>query len=223
MALVAALVALWVAPAAHASTSCPLCDEVVGGVQDALVPVEEAVNDPVGTVTRAAEDPLGTLEAAVEQESAAAQRITTATGQALSGLVDEVVPPAPTGNDPPAGDEPSDGAGNRPPADPTPESVLPPATGTVRPGAPEAPADRRVASAGTDPGRAAALVPPSDSTSPGSDAVRRAIEALTRLAFPLALALIVVAFLLLQGRFDRADPKLALAPVDPEHDLLAFR
>jgi hypothetical protein len=40
------------------------------------------------------------------------------------------------------------------------------------------------------------------------------------LAFPLALALIVLLFVAVQNRIDRKDPKLALAPVAP--DLLRF-
>src|SRR5438034_4043969 len=47
-----------------------------------------------------------------------------------------------------------------------------------------------------------------------------AAEAAKQVAFPLALALIVVAFLLLQHRLDRRDPKLALAPIVP--DVLRF-
>jgi len=37
--------------------------------------------------------------------------------------------------------------------------------------------------------------------------------------FPTSLLLIVVGFLTLQGRIDRSDPKLALAPVYPDPDL----
>ena len=40
-----------------------------------------------------------------------------------------------------------------------------------------------------------------------------------RTVFPLSLLLIVIAFLTLQGRIDRRDPKLALAPVYPDPDL----
>jgi hypothetical protein len=47
-----------------------------------------------------------------------------------------------------------------------------------------------------------------------------AAEAVKQVAFPLALALIVVAFLLLQNRLDRRDPKLASAPITP--DVLRF-
>jgi hypothetical protein len=41
-----------------------------------------------------------------------------------------------------------------------------------------------------------------------------------QVGFPLALALIVVSFLLIQNRLDRNDPKLALAPIKP--DVLSF-
>jgi hypothetical protein len=34
--------------------------------------------------------------------------------------------------------------------------------------------------------------------------------------------MLVGAFLMVQNRIDRKDPKLALAPVDSEHDLLSF-
>jgi hypothetical protein len=45
-------------------------------------------------------------------------------------------------------------------------------------------------------------------------------DAARQVAFPLALTLIVVAFLLVQNRLDRRDPKLALAPIGP--DVLRF-
>lgn len=51
---------------------------------------------------------------------------------------------------------------------------------------------------------------------------RIASEAAEQVAFPLALTLLVIGFLMVQNRIDRKDPKLALAPVDSEHDLLSF-
>ena len=51
---------------------------------------------------------------------------------------------------------------------------------------------------------------------------RAATNAAKALAFPLALALLVVAFLAVQGRIGRKDPKLVLAPVDPIHESLTF-
>jgi hypothetical protein len=43
-----------------------------------------------------------------------------------------------------------------------------------------------------------------------------AAAAAVTIGFPVLLALIVVAFLMLQGRIDRRDPKLALAPMKPD-------
>ena len=53
-----------------------------------------------------------------------------------------------------------------------------------------------------------------------ADAAKEAAE---KLAFPLGLALMVGAFLMVQGRIDRKDAKLALAPIDSEQDLLRFQ
>jgi hypothetical protein len=45
---------------------------------------------------------------------------------------------------------------------------------------------------------------------------RGAVGTAKQLGFPLALALIVIAFLFIQDRLDRRDPKLALAPITPD-------
>ena len=50
-------------------------------------------------------------------------------------------------------------------------------------------------------------------------AAQAALEAVKQLAFPMALALMAGAFLVLQGRVGRKDPKLAVAPVDGENYL----
>jgi hypothetical protein len=50
-----------------------------------------------------------------------------------------------------------------------------------------------------------------------------AIEAARLIAFPLALALAVAAFLLVQDRLDRRDPKLRLAPVESLSGTVTFR
>jgi len=47
-----------------------------------------------------------------------------------------------------------------------------------------------------------------------------AIQAAEVLAFPVALAVIILLFVAVQNRIDRKDPKLALAPIAP--DLLRF-
>lgn len=51
---------------------------------------------------------------------------------------------------------------------------------------------------------------------------RVAAEAVEQAAFPLLLTLLVGAFLIGQNRIDSRDPKLALAPIDSDQDLLSF-
>lgn len=51
---------------------------------------------------------------------------------------------------------------------------------------------------------------------------RAAAAAAKAIAFPLALALLVAAFLMAQGRIGRKDPKLVLAPLDTSSDTLSF-
>lgn len=88
---------------------------------------------------------------------------------------------------------------------------------------------------GGSPRRAASLLPPIaptiDLTAPGLTKVNfrppaepglaeSAIEAAKDFVFPLLLAFIVGAFLVIQHRVDREEPKLIFAPID--HDLLSF-
>lgn len=54
------------------------------------------------------------------------------------------------------------------------------------------------------------------------DFVQGLTEAAGRLGFPLLLTLMVIAFLVVQGRVDHRDPKLALARVSSEQDYLSF-
>ena len=49
-----------------------------------------------------------------------------------------------------------------------------------------------------------------------------AVKTAARFSFPLGLALFVLLFVAVQGRIDRRDPKLRLAPLDSKHDLAAF-
>ena len=52
--------------------------------------------------------------------------------------------------------------------------------------------------------------------------VERASELATALAFPIALLLLVAAFLAIQSRMDRSDPKLALALLDQDQEFVSF-
>jgi len=49
-----------------------------------------------------------------------------------------------------------------------------------------------------------------------------AIQAVERFAFPLALTVLVVAYLLGQYWMDRKEPKLAIAPVNARYDRVRF-
>lgn len=49
-----------------------------------------------------------------------------------------------------------------------------------------------------------------------------AVEAAKRFAFPILLSILVVAFMMVQDRVDRKDPKLALAAVDTDQEWLSF-
>jgi hypothetical protein len=66
--------------------------------------------------------------------------------------------------------------------------------------------------------------PTIEASTPGVFAAigRVAVEAAEQVAFPLALALLVGTFLMVQNRIDRRDPKLALAPIHSDHELLTF-
>jgi hypothetical protein len=55
---------------------------------------------------------------------------------------------------------------------------------------------------------------------PDAGALRRAVGAAAKMAFPILLASMVLAFLLIQNHLDRKDPRLASAPLGP--DLLTF-
>ena len=49
-----------------------------------------------------------------------------------------------------------------------------------------------------------------------------AVEAVKKFAFPILLSFLVAAFMLIQDRVDRKDPKLALAAVDTDQEWLSF-
>jgi hypothetical protein len=55
------------------------------------------------------------------------------------------------------------------------------------------------------------------------DAAKATAKALTsdvgKAVFPMSLLFVIGAFLLVQGRIDRGDPKLAIAPIDGAPDL----
>ena len=85
--------------------------------------------------------------------------------------------------------------------------------------------DSRVIAAGTSPALRDLELASSVTAASGSIAEQLGLiaqAAAEQMAFPALLMAIVIGFLMVQNRIDRRDPKLAMAPVDSEHDLLSF-
>ena len=180
-------------PAAHAEPCLPTD---AGCVDDPVKDAVEAIEDEVETVLEDAGDGAeDTADAVGDQVDGAVAKIR----EVVDGILD---PGGEGGGDP----KEQGGAGGR--------------------GRPEAPALR-----GREV-REPAFASPSDQASrPSARAISRrsgsqgglgraAAEVAGRLAFPLALALAVLCFVALQDRLDKRDPRLALAPLDP--DFLKF-
>jgi hypothetical protein len=206
--LLLAIVASFVVGATPAR-GCPLTDPgcVIGTVDEVVEPVTE-VTDPVvdqvvDPVTEVTDPVVGTIGGVVEDT--------------VDPIVDVTEPPAQGHSD--VGPDPRPGPG-APPADsgngrsdvgsgsfverPIPPPALVggafiPSLGSVRPLS-----DVRIGAS-----------PPTERSGVSFENVVKGL-----VAFPLALALIVGGFLLLQNRLDRRDPRLALAPVGP--DVLDF-
>jgi hypothetical protein len=116
------------------------------------------------------------------------------------------------------------------PADPE-EPVTPPVAETEPKPEPEAPAvtetprDSRTPRASEGPGAVdggGGTPPPADDKGFLDSVKDVAVGAGKRVAFPSLLALLGFLFILLQNRLDRRDPKLAMAPVNKDDDLLPF-
>ena len=80
-----------------------------------------------------------------------------------------------------------------------------------------------LSSSDTAPGSEAVRTTPASLRSPSESLIESIGEVLPRIAFPAALLILVAGYLVVQGRVDRTDPKLALAPIDMEQEFLSFR
>jgi hypothetical protein len=148
----------------------------------------------------------GDVEKAVEDAVEGAKgEVDKVIGQ-VTETIDELLQP---GGDDPGGGGDDGGSGNQPPAGP----------GGGRTGSPEG---RLTGPAFPGSGLTTPVDVPStptafkDQPGPFGRIGEAAVEAAKRLGFPLALAVIVMAFAMFQNYLDRKDPKLALAPVGPE-------
>lgn len=198
--LIAGAVVLW--QAAPAAAACAPTDlECLQGT------VGGALEDPTGTV----EDTAETVTGQVDETAGTVQDTLDDTVRQVRELLDP-----PGDDDPPEDeDEPPGGGGSG-------EGGKGGGAGSIPgPGRPTraAPAD--------PPSRFAAVAVTDTSSISGvrelqaEGSIGQAIlEAAGRLAFPIVLVLAVIAFLTIQDRLDRGDPKLALAPRTP--DLVSF-
>jgi len=205
-----AMGASFVVAAAPARAACPLTDPacvtetvtetVTQPVDDVTEPVTE-VTGPVGGVVDDVKDTVGPIVDEVPPLPDPSINVTEPTTPGDSG-----VDPAPrTGPGAPPGDS---GNGR---SDQVSGSVVErplPAQALVR--------DTFVSGIDPGPGSDVRIGP-----SPPAERTGLSLENVVKgFAFPLALMLIVGAFLLVQDRLDRRDPRLALAPVGP--DVLDF-
>jgi hypothetical protein len=183
------------APAALAECppTDPLC--VVESSIEAEAPPPPSLPPIPDDVEKAVDDAVGAAKGEADK----------VIGQ-VTETIDELLQPG--GDDPGGGDD--GGTGNQSPAGPvdagrsgSPDGIVP---GSVFPGS-------RLTTPANLPTKPAAFQDQPGLFGRIGDA---AVEAAKRLGFPLALAVVVVAFAMIQNYFDRKDPKLALAPVRPE-------
>ena len=217
--LLLAFGASFVVAAAPARAACPLTDPacVIGTVDEAVQPVTE-VTDPVvdqvdqvvdqvvDPVTEVTDPVVGTIGGVINRVEDTVDPIVDVTerpAQGHSGVGPDprTGPGAPPGD---SGDGRSDVGSGSFVERPIPPPALVggafiPSIESVRPIS-----DVRIGAS-----------PPTERSGVSFENVVKGL-----VAFPLALALIVGAFLLAQNRLDRRDPRLALAPVGP--DVLDF-
>jgi hypothetical protein len=207
--LLLAIGASIVASAAPARAACSLTDLACGTetVDDVTDPITE-VTDPVTEVT----DPVtGTVGGAVDKVKGTVGPVVDEVPPLPDPSIDVTEPPTPgVGSDPRTGPGTPRGDSGNGSSDPGPGSPV------ERP----IPVQALVGGAfvsGLDPTNSDVRIGPS----PPAERTGVSLEDVVKgFAFPLGLVLIVGAFLLVQDRLDRRDPRLALAPVGP--DVLDF-
>lgn len=198
-------------------------DDTVGQVKDTAGDVTETVDETVNKI----EDTAGnTVDEVKETAGNVSETIDKTTDQVLNPT-DPTTPNKPTVNPgPDKPGQPNKGPGKAGPGDRVKghEQTRPDGLDRRSPnGPPNGLLDPRLASTFS---REAGTVAVSDASAsalprgPLESLGRAAVEAVKKFAFPLLMTLAVGAFLLIQSRIDKRDPKLALAPVD--FDMLGF-
>jgi hypothetical protein len=208
--LVACSVLFLAAPAARAE--CPLTDPSCAAdaaTEAAAQAVDDAANAATDAVQDVADQVQKEADEAVVEVTDCANQVVSAVGTLLPGEGGGTGAPQPS--DPPGPGAPSGGGGGHG-GDSTRESGpegAPSASGPLA----FSVATRRQATFVDVPAMRLAIPQ-------GRDGGRGIAEAARRAVFPLLLVLMVIAFVVVQHRLDRSDPKLALAPVAP--DVLRF-
>jgi hypothetical protein len=191
-------------------------DEVVETVDEVVETVDEVVETVEGTVDEVVETVEGTVDEVVETVEGTVDEVV----ETVDGTVDEVVETVDETVEPVAPIQPAPGESDPPGEDPGAEtgtSVVRPDSGGSRS------LVRSALLAGSGPlgpvGFVGVPVPTSPEGLLGALA-GPAADLAQQLAFPLALIVLVFAFVTVQNRLDRKDPKLALAAATP--DVLNF-
>ena len=216
--LLLAFGASFVVAAAPARAACPLTDPacVIGTVDEAVQPVTEVTDPVVDQVDQVVDQVVDPVTEVTDPVVGTIGGVINGVEDTVDPIVDVTEPPAQghsdVGSDPrPGPGAPSDSGNGRSdvgsgsfvePPIPPPALVggeFIPSLDSVRPIS-----DVRIGAS-----------PPTERSGVSFENVVKGL-----VAFPLALALIVGAFLLAQNRLDRRDPRLALAPVGP--DVLDF-
>jgi hypothetical protein len=202
------------APAARADCSLAATSCVIDTVEEVVDPATE-IGDPVPEEVTEVTDPVvGTVVGSLVNVDEAVDPIIDDVVETVGPIIDEVGAPAPGSsvevNEPPAPGAPSD--------DPPTERVDVGRSSFVGrtvpvPALAGSPFLPNLELSSADEARIGPTPPAERSGLSLEDVVKG-------LTFPLALALIVGAFLLAQDRIDRRDPRLALAPLGP--DILPF-
>ena len=216
---------LVLAPSAYAQVDV---GEATNTAKDATDPVEDtAVDEATDGVTGARED--GPIKETVDTVTKEVDEVTGGASQPVTDQVrkisDETLRPVDdaigdtlggirSGNDPQIGSGETDGALSRT----NQRDASAGQTSRVR--------GTRFGrdTTGSEPVSDELIRPISDrDISTDESAAERARRIAEEIAFPLILLLMVAAFLVIQGRLDKKDPKLALAPRDIDEQYLSFR
>lgn len=221
MAAAVVVAVSWLAVPAAASEDCQL------PCVDVQVPVVTATPEPVGQVIKQVEQVVETVEETANKTVETVKNVVDKTSSGVKETVDGVTssitdtPKKDTtdhldgDNDKPRNDNRGDDRNRN-------ESPLDRAAGSLRLAAEQASIRPEPAGLAQVAPLDATVPPVTTGPSPLDRLADIAREATKQLAFPLALTLIVAGFLAIQGRLDRRDPKLVLAPVDSEQDFLSF-